>query len=127
MRNWPSALELVVSTAHSPLANNWSLLLSSEYAVNSSERFQLTISETWRMYSVSNCMDGEPFLATSRPLFRVAYNWLLTGARFSRCTVTWSLVAYGQSMLATSRSLSSSACRSAQVRAGLLGSRPAFL
>ncbi|MNT83541.1 hypothetical protein D3C72_2234290 [compost metagenome] len=48
-RNCPKAPELAVSTAHSPLANSLSLALSPEYAVNSSERFQLTISEMWRM------------------------------------------------------------------------------
>src|SRR3546814_927806 len=122
----PAAPEPEVSTAQSPLANSLSLWSPSECAMNSSERFQLAISETCRMYRVSNCSEGAALL-DARPLSLLVNSCLLMGARFSRWIFTWLLAAYGHSLLATSRRLSSSPCRSAQVRAGLLGSRPAFL
>src|SRR5690606_10962415 len=124
--NRPAAPDPDVSTAHSPLANSLSLSLSSEWAVKSSDRFQLTMSDTWRMYKVSKRSVGAA-LEEARPLSLLVNACLFTGARFSRCTLTWLLDAYGHSILATSRSLRRSPCKSAQVRGGRLGSSPAFL
>src|SRR5690606_11542087 len=83
-----------VSMAHSPRANKASGVLSMLTWGIRPLRTQVAIIERCRMCSRS--LTSSSGLPPSRPLLREANGWLLDEARFSWCTHTVWLDAYGQ-------------------------------